>query len=180
VRNCGTETIPAGWRIRYYASADTTITSEDCLLFEGTAFFELEPGQQGTPREVFTFPSGVPSGQYYIGWIFDPHNSVCESNESNNAGYIKGTRLTVVGTPAPDSFQGCGQIVNRCLPLGGGLQVCRIVFQTDSGEFYRLDTLGGFDVGDRVYVEGHLDMTVYDSLQDGLITVTTITSCSAN
>jgi len=180
VRNCGTESIAAGWRIRYYASVDTTITSGDYFLFEGVAEFGLAPGQQGTAREVFPFPSDVPSGQYYIGWIFDPYNNVCESNESNNAGYIKGTRLTVVGTPAPDSFQGCGQIVNRCLPLGGGLQVCRIVFQTDSGEFYRLDTLGGFDVGDRVYVEGHLDMTVYDSLQDGLITVTTITSCSAN
>ena len=56
--------------------------------------------------------------------------------------------------------------------------MCCIVFQTDAGEFHYLSTLGGFNVGDRVYVEGHLDMTVWDSFANGLITVTTITSCS--
>jgi len=99
VANCGSETIAAGWRIRYYASVNTTITSGDYFLFEGVGEFAVLPGEHVTGREVFTFPSGVPSGQYYVGWIFDPGNLVCESNESNNAGYIKTGRLTVGWVP---------------------------------------------------------------------------------
>jgi hypothetical protein len=29
IANCGTADIPAGWKIRYYASLDTTITAAD-------------------------------------------------------------------------------------------------------------------------------------------------------
>jgi len=93
--NCGIADIPSGWRIRYYASVDTTITSADYFLYEAVADFGIGTGRQATFSEAFTFPSNVPRGQYYIGWVYDPDNEVCESNESNNAGYIKMGRLTV-------------------------------------------------------------------------------------
>jgi len=93
--NCGTADIPAGWKIRYYASQDTTITSGDYFLYETTVNPALEAGTAMSGTEDFRFPSGVPAGQYYIGWILDPDNQICESNESNNAGYIHGVRLTV-------------------------------------------------------------------------------------
>ncbi|MBP7053352.1 MAG: hypothetical protein KBE65_20275 [Phycisphaerae bacterium] len=93
--NCGTSDIPSGWTIRYYASLDTTITSSDYYLYEAVADFGIGAGVQLGLLEEFVFPSSVPAGQYYIGWIFDPDDEICESNENNNAGYIKTGRLTV-------------------------------------------------------------------------------------
>jgi hypothetical protein len=98
IANCGTANIPAGWKIRYYASQDTTITSGDYFLSESVADFGIAAGAQLAVEEEFLFPGNVPAGQYYLGWILDPGNLICESNENNNAGYIRGTRLTVVGS----------------------------------------------------------------------------------
>ena len=42
-----------------------------------------------------TFPSGVPAGDYYIGWIIDANGDVSETNESNNTAYKSGYQLTV-------------------------------------------------------------------------------------
>jgi len=102
VANNGTEAITPGWRIRYFASQDTNIqpAGGDYLLYETTANFGIEPGQQLTLQEAFTFPSAVLAGQYYVGWIFDPLNEICESNENNNTGCMctTGARLTVTST----------------------------------------------------------------------------------
>jgi len=98
VANCGTVNIPAGWRIRYYASVDPTITSSDYLLSESIGDFSIVAGQQLPLEEEFLFPSGVPAGSYYLGWVFDPGNDLCESNENNNAGYLRSTRLIVIGS----------------------------------------------------------------------------------
>lgn len=99
VVNNGTEGVAPGWRIRYFASQDTNIqqVDGDYLLYDTTADFGIDPGQQLTLLEAFTFPGTVPAGQYYIGWIFDPLNEICESNENNNAGCLCTTsgRLTV-------------------------------------------------------------------------------------
>ncbi|MBN1507053.1 MAG: C10 family peptidase, partial [Sedimentisphaerales bacterium] len=171
--NCGTTSIPSGWRIRYYASVDTTITSADYLLFDDTVSLGTAPGQQLTRSVTFTFPSSVPEGYYYIGWIFDPDNQICESNENNNAGYVKTGRLRVIGS----GFEGCGVLVR----LGGGEIGCTL-FQADSGGYYHLDNLGGFHTGDRVYVKGSLITPCQTSYcgQEvrGCIAVIVISACS--
>jgi len=97
VANNGTEAIAPGWRLQYFASSDTKIQPSDYLLYETTADFGINAGQQLALQEAFAFPSTVPAGQYYVGWIFDPLNEVCESNETNNTGCLCGTgdRLTV-------------------------------------------------------------------------------------
>ncbi len=99
VVNNGTQAVAPGWRIRYFASQDTNIqqTDGDYLLYETTADFGIDPGEQLGLLEEFTFPSTVPAGQYYLGWIFDPLNEICESNENNNTGCLctTGDRLTV-------------------------------------------------------------------------------------
>jgi len=74
---------------------DATITSNDCFLYEAVADFGIQAGRQLGLLEEFVFPSGVPAGQYHIGWIFDPTDEICESNENNNAGHIRTGRLTV-------------------------------------------------------------------------------------
>lgn len=98
VANGGTEAIAPGWRIQYFASRDPVIRpADDYLLYETTADFGIGPGQRLGLQEAFTFPSTVPAGQYYLGWIFDPLNEICESDENNNTGYLSatGARLTV-------------------------------------------------------------------------------------
>jgi len=98
VANAGTEAIAPGWRIQYFASRDPVIRpADDYFLYETTADFGIEPGQKLGLEEAFAFPGSVPAGQYYIGWIFDPRNEVCESDENNNAGYLSAAsaRLTV-------------------------------------------------------------------------------------
>lgn len=99
--NNGTEAVAPGWRVRYFASRDTTIQQSDgdYLLYDTTADFGIQPGQQISLLEAFAFPSSVPAGQYYIGWIFDPLNEICESDENNNTGCLctAGSRLTVIG-----------------------------------------------------------------------------------
>jgi hypothetical protein len=102
VANNGTEDVAPGWRIKYFASRDTNIQqADDYLLYETTADFGIDPGDQLALLEEFTFPSSVPAGQYYLGWIFDPLNEICESNENNNTGCLctTGNRLTVTEGP---------------------------------------------------------------------------------
>jgi hypothetical protein len=101
VVNNGTEDVAPGWRIKYFASQDTNIQQTDYLLYETTADFGIDAGDQLALLEAFTFPSSVPAGQYYLGWIFDPLNEICESNENNNTGCLctTGTRLTVTEGP---------------------------------------------------------------------------------
>ena len=99
VVNKGTEAIASGWRIQYFASRDTDIRpADDYLLYETTADFGIGPGEELGLQEAFTFPSTVPAGQYYIGWVFDPLHEICESDENNNTGCLctTGDRLTVV------------------------------------------------------------------------------------
>jgi len=102
VANNGTQDVPPGWRIKYFASQDTNIRqTEDYLLYETTADFGIKAGDEVGLFEAFTFPGSVPAGQYYVGWIFDPLNEICESNENNNTGCLctTGARLTVTEGP---------------------------------------------------------------------------------
>jgi hypothetical protein len=88
----------SGWKTRYYASADTTITASDYFLWEAVADFGIAAGQQIPVEEESLSPSHVPAGQYYIGWILDPDKQICEFNENNNTSYIR-VRLTVGHRP---------------------------------------------------------------------------------
>ncbi len=41
------------------------------------------------------FPTSIPAGSYYVGWIIDPDNEVNESDEDNNTAYKEDYQLTV-------------------------------------------------------------------------------------
>ncbi|MBN1505858.1 MAG: hypothetical protein JW955_03385 [Sedimentisphaerales bacterium] len=179
--NCGTADIAAGWKIRYYASLDTTITPGDYLLYECEADFGIASGQQLTLSEAFTFPSNVPAGQYYIGWIFDPDDQICESNENNNAGYVKNSRLRVIA----NNFEGCGVLVafGGVTPMGevATAASCLLFKADDTGDYYYVDNTGGFQAGDHVYIEGSLNLSCQSSYCGqpvrGCIIVTIIIVC---
>ncbi len=76
-----------------YASADERITSQDYLL--GQVGMVLDPGLSMGLSWMGSFPTDIPAGTYYIGWVIDPDNRVREENEDNNNGIIESMPLTV-------------------------------------------------------------------------------------
>ncbi|MBN2590500.1 MAG: hypothetical protein JXA96_11620 [Sedimentisphaerales bacterium] len=92
--------------IRFYASIDTNITSSD---YELTAIFQdklpaLQPNEQYDFFYSTEFPTDIPAGSYYIGWIIDAADEVSESNENNNTAYKMGYKLTVTSGGSSYNF----------------------------------------------------------------------------
>lgn len=100
IGNKGTGQAPTH-KIRFYISADTRITVSDYFLAEELFSLPLAPGQVASMHAYqLEFPTNVPPGFYYIGWIIDPGNEVAETDESNNIAYKEGYRLEVTGLAA--------------------------------------------------------------------------------
>jgi len=83
--------------VYFYASADPTITRSDYFL--GQASIGGSLGAFNTLTLRATFPTNIPRGTYYIGWIIDPGHLVAEANENNNTAY-KSSQLLRVGNPS--------------------------------------------------------------------------------
>jgi len=96
VRNVGTAS-SGGFDVSYYASANTIISTGDYLI--GTDYVNsIFPFDWKDSDWTGTFPSGVPDGEYYVGWIIDSGSDVTEFVESNNVGYKDSYKLNVDGT----------------------------------------------------------------------------------
>lgn len=93
-RNNGTAAA-GSFKVSFYASTNTTITTADILLGE-TTISSLQPLSWATANWSGTLPS-MPSGQYYIGWFIDSGNAQSEYQEFDNTGYID-QRLNVQQT----------------------------------------------------------------------------------
>jgi len=79
--NLGTQT--EVFDIGFYLSRDSHITKADIPL--GVSYGAWgEPGFSGTFEKVVTFPSYLPTGDYYLGYILDINNAVPESEEPVN------------------------------------------------------------------------------------------------
>lgn len=78
-----------------YASRDTRITDADFCF--GRASMEIPAGGAASMRLNRDFPTDIPAGSYYIGWIIDPEDEVTESDEHNNVAFKSSYLLTVVG-----------------------------------------------------------------------------------
>ncbi|MCC7420972.1 MAG: hypothetical protein IT428_11885 [Planctomycetaceae bacterium] len=82
VRNQGT-TNASSYGIAYYLSTDATITSADLRLKTVTRPALNAAGLQQWVESV-AIPSTLATGNYYIGVIVDPSNTVVEISEANN------------------------------------------------------------------------------------------------
>ena len=97
IRNLGTSSA-SSIEVSYYASKDTSFSKEDYLI--GTDMISsLSPTASTGSHWDGTFPHGIPSGYYYVGWIIDVDNSIEEFNENNNYNFIWSSKLLVDGTP---------------------------------------------------------------------------------
>jgi hypothetical protein len=80
--------------VYFYASTDTTITTRDYEL--GHAYMWLSAGESATFVMRGTFPTNIPEGLYYVGWVIDRDDVFEEIDESNNTAYKSTPLLRVV------------------------------------------------------------------------------------
>jgi len=93
VRDIGTAP-SGGFRVSYYASTDTKITSSDYLI--GNVYVSsISPFSIVDTSWSSKFPSSIPPGTYWVGWIIDSANNVIEFDETNNVAYKSSYQLTV-------------------------------------------------------------------------------------
>jgi V8-like Glu-specific endopeptidase len=106
VINIGTNT-PSTFTVSYYASLDTTFSTDDYLIGTDTIAF-LTPTDSTDSQWSGLIPNNIPSGEYYIGWILDVYNDIDEFNENNNWNFIWDYKLMIDASP-PINPIGCDQ-----------------------------------------------------------------------
>lgn len=82
--------------VAIYASTDAKITATDHLLSQ--VGMQLAPGASVTLSWMGEFPTDIPPGTYYVGWLIDPENHIVEENELNNTGLILSQQLAVTSS----------------------------------------------------------------------------------
>ncbi|MEM9774822.1 MAG: trypsin-like serine protease [Chloroflexota bacterium] len=97
VRNVGTANAGT-YKVYYYASTNNFISEFDFLIGVDTitstgAFSWSDSSWSGN------FPSSIPPGTYYVGWIIDADSQVSEFVENNNTEYKTTYQLTVEDVP---------------------------------------------------------------------------------
>ncbi|KAG1654034.1 1,6-anhydro-N-acetylmuramyl-L-alanine amidase AmpD [Nymphon striatum] len=96
VRNIGTAS-SGGFYVTFYASTNTTITSGDYYL--GQVYVpSISAFQWSDANWSGTFPSGIPAGSYYVGWVIDSGGASNEFDETNNTAYKASPKLTVTAS----------------------------------------------------------------------------------
>ena len=107
IQNIGTVSTGT-FSVSYYASLDAEITETDYFL--GTDnISNIEPTEYTESAWLGLFPSNVPSGSYYIGWIIDLSDTITEFKENNNVG-IMGSYKLLVDADSPSNPSVCVQI----------------------------------------------------------------------
>jgi len=94
VRNFGTAA-SGGFYVDYYASTNTIISPSDYLI--GWDYISnVNAFAYADSDLTVTFPSSVPPGTYWVGWIIDSLSQVPEFDETNNIAYKSSYQLTVI------------------------------------------------------------------------------------
>ena len=86
-----------------YASRDTSIRTSDYYLGSTNCF--IGPGGSMALKVKGEFPTDIPAGFYYIGWIIDPDRKIAERDESNNRAWVTSYRLTVAAPAGSPSLE---------------------------------------------------------------------------
>ena len=106
------------YRIGYYLSFDTTITTSDMLLLTTSATALAAGASQTLPGPTLTIPVGTTPGRYFVGAFLDDQNGTAESNEVNN---FRSTRLTITGPDLVVSGWGVPPVSPTSVPAGGAV-----------------------------------------------------------
>ncbi|MBN1216764.1 MAG: trypsin-like serine protease [Candidatus Lokiarchaeota archaeon] len=96
VKNRGTKDSSL-FKVDFYLSTDTIISTNDYLL--GRVDMNIIwPFCDEEVKLTGFFPSNIPDGRYYIGWIIDSENEMIEYSESNNIFCIE-RQISVTNKP---------------------------------------------------------------------------------
>jgi len=76
-----------------YASTDREITQTDYRL--GGVGMGIGPGSRMAFSYIGQFPTTIPAGTYYVGWLIDRNNLIEEADEDNNTAVIEAGQLIV-------------------------------------------------------------------------------------
>lgn len=74
------------FKVKFYLSADTVITTTDTLLGQ-RIITGLLAGESDSAVTDLTIAGGISLGDYYLGAIADADNEVAETDETDNTGY---------------------------------------------------------------------------------------------
>ena len=93
VKNQGTATA-SSFKVEFYASKDWVISTSDYLI-GSKIITNLDGFDYSEADWSGVFPSNIPEGSYFLGWIIDVENSVDELDEGNNIVTINNLKLEV-------------------------------------------------------------------------------------
>jgi len=89
------------FRVNFYASSDSTITTDDHYIgYSSLSLIGVD--FHGSISFSTIFPTSIPDGEYHIGFIIDPSDSIEELNETNNNGFVT-IRQLLVDVTSPSS-----------------------------------------------------------------------------
>ena len=175
--------------VHYYASTNTTITPSDYYLGL-VSISEISAGYSADSDWFGNIPLSVPPGDYWIGWIIDPNNTIPETNESNNTAYKEGYQLTVLGMHYDshvidddssgqsngdgDGIPECGEAIEVWVSVSnnGGMTATNVNGTLSTSDPYVTITDGNvpfpdIPVGGLVMASDDFDMVLAGSIPDG-------------
>lgn len=97
VRNIGAAN-SGSFKVSYYASSNTTITTSDHFLGQVTVS-SISPFTKKGADWNGSLPNNIPAGSYYVGWIIDSANTCNEFDEGNNLAHKTTPKLIVTAAP---------------------------------------------------------------------------------
>lgn len=74
--------------VHYVLSSDTVMSSTDDILTAQSQLSGKSPGATQSFEKFCLIPTTIADGEYYVGVIVDPDNTVDESNETNNTAWV--------------------------------------------------------------------------------------------
>lgn len=157
--NLGTQSAGA-IPFQVFLSADQVFDGSDLVLLSDQISSLSGGSSQEITRSWVTVPASTPAANYYLGVVIDPGNSISETHEDNNIGYLDRT-MTVGGIDGciDDSFEDnddAASAVTMAPGLHNNLQICKYdedfysvmlgVNQTLKVNIYFNDTDGDLDL----------------------------------
>ena len=102
IENIGFTSVGA-FEVSFYLSTDSTVSTGDFLL--GTDIISsLNVNSYIASTWSGSLPGTITDGNYYVGWIIDPSNSIDEFNENNNKQIIESEMLQIDRTVPSSSI----------------------------------------------------------------------------
>lgn len=99
VRNTGTASAIGDFRVGFYLSVDSTITTDDIFLGDRLVPFGLGIGFSSVASVPVTIPPSTPAGTYKFGAIADWTLAIAESSELDNARAATGNLVVTIPMP---------------------------------------------------------------------------------